>query len=432
MRTWIVAACALVLVLAAAAPASARPQYRGVQLHSLWWESSNADMDRELDLAQQAGSNAVRIDVAWGTLEDRGKGNFSPWYKDKLDRFIAGSDARGMKVIATLWSTPCWASTAPDTLKQGCADGWWGRGVASYAPSNPSDYADIARWVTARYGSKLAALEIWNEPNLASGDFLRAPDKPAAYAALLKAAYPAAKAGDPSVPVLAGALSSTDQSFLGALYNDGIKGSYDGFSVHPYADPGFAKMAAFHAAQQAAGDNTPLWATEFGWPTGTSTQWSVTEAAQATNIKQAFADLDGLGYVQAATIYNLRDKGTDAGYSEDNFGLVRRDFSPKASFEALKDALGAPPAAPAAQASTASAAPEPARISFRVRSKGGVSYAFGRTAPRTPVKLRLTRCGAGAAVAAQWKVKAGRDGKFKRRLGRSKRVRGCLLRASIA
>jgi hypothetical protein len=432
---WTRACCALavtlVLVLAVAAPASARPQYRGVQLHSLWWESSDADMDRELDLAQQTGANVVRVDVAWGSLEDQGKGRFSPWYSAKLDRFVAGAAARGMKVIAGLGTTPCWASSAPDTIKQNCQGDWWGRGVAAYAPSNPADYADIARWVTSRYGTQLAALEIWNEPNLASKQFLNAPDQAATYSTLLKAAYPAAKAGNADVPVLAGALSSTDQAFLAAMYANGVKGSYDAISVHPYADPGFVKLGAFRAVQQANGDNTPIWATEFGWPTGTSTGWSVSETAQANNIRQAFADLDRLPYVQAATVYNLRDKGTNAAESEDNFGLVRRDYSPKAAYQALKDALGAPPASAAAPAAATpqSAAQRAPTITLRVRSKRGTSFALGRTAPKTTLRLRMTRC---AHTSRTWKVKSDRKGKFTRRLGRSRRLRGCRVRATVA
>ena len=102
---------------------------------------------------------------------------------------------------------------------------------------------------------------------------LNAVDQAGTYSTLVKAAYPAAKAGNADVPVLAGAMSSTDQAFLAAMYANGVKGYYDGISVHPYADPGFVKLAAFRAVQQAAGDNTPIWATEFGWPTGTNTGW---------------------------------------------------------------------------------------------------------------------------------------------------------------
>jgi hypothetical protein len=241
-----------------------------------------------------------------------------------------------MKVIATLWGSPCWASTAPESLKQDCAEGWWGRGVAAYPPANAADYADAARWMTARYGTALAALEIWNEPNGWAGStpFWHAADPAGAYAALVRAAYPAAKAGNAAVPVLAGALAGSDASFLQALYANGIMGFYDGLSSHPYADPGFGHLSALHATQLGAGDGTPVWATEFGYPTGAGPQWHVSEADQASHLLRDFADIDTLHWVAAAVIYDVRDDGTDPANMEDNFGLVHRDFSPKAGYAA--------------------------------------------------------------------------------------------------
>ena len=229
---------ALVLFAFPPAGASALPDYRGVQLHSLWWDSSDQDMDRELDLARDAHSNVVRVDVSWSSLETAGEGQLSQWYVDKLDRFVAGADARGLKVIATLFDTPCWASSAPDSLKQGCQGAFWDRGVTNYPPLDDSKFANIAKWVTSRYGSKLGALEIWNEPNLGDGRFWISDDPAGRYAELVKAAYPAAKAGDPSVPVLAGALAFSDRPFLESLYAHGIKGFYDGSPSTPTASGG--------------------------------------------------------------------------------------------------------------------------------------------------------------------------------------------------
>lgn len=191
-------------------------------------------MGRELDMSRELGSNVVAVDVGWATLEERGKGVRSSWYVDKLDRFMAGARSRGMEVIIDLWSTPCWASSAPEDLKQGCTGSWWDRGVNKYPPRDTRDFADIVRWLTARYGDDLLAVEIWNEPNL--DQFWLAPDKARDYAALLKAAYPAAKQGDPDVIVLGGSLSNADRSFLEDLYEHGIKGHYDGLAVHPYND----------------------------------------------------------------------------------------------------------------------------------------------------------------------------------------------------
>lgn len=433
-RAALVLACALLATLCFASSAGARAEYRGVQLHSLWPGSSTADMDRELDLAEQAGANAVRIDVAWSSLETNAKGRRSQWYVDKLDRFMAGAESRGMKVIATLWSTPCWASSAPATAKLDCTGAWWDRGVTAHPPTSAGDYADAARWVTERYGAKLAALEVWNEPNLEGDSFWAAPDKAGAYATLVKAAYPAAKAGNPNVPVLAGALSFADAPFLDALYAHGIKGFADGISVHPYnewRDPGdlwqpqyrkwtlVSGLDWIRQRQRAAGDANPIWITEFGWTTGTNTRWHVTEGQQALYTRRAFPVLDGLPYVKASLLYNLRNKNSDPADQEGNFGVVTRDFRPKPAYAALKEGL-------TGNARRAA----PTRLTLRTRRRNGVIYAVGTAPARQVVQLRLLRC-----RQSTWRPLIARSSarsRFSHRLGRVGTVTGCRVQAQLA
>jgi hypothetical protein len=182
-------------------------------------------------------------------------------------------------------------------------------------------------------------VEIWNEPDHPQRLFWRARDPAADYAALLRAAYPAAKAGNRSVPVLAGSLTASSRYFLRRLYAHGIRGSYDALADHAYADIGFAKLRGLRQEQLAHGDRKPIWVTEFGWPTGSDPRWHVGEAAQAASIRQGFADLARLGWVRGAFLYNLRDKGWNARDLEDNFGVVRRNFAPKPSFAAVRQAL---------------------------------------------------------------------------------------------
>lgn len=332
---------ALTLLVVAVPSASAATKYRGVMLHSLWGESSNEDMDHELDMAKAAGSNVVRVDIAWSSLETGGKGAMSDWYVEKLDRFVEGANSRGIKVLANLWSTPCWASSAPESDKQGCDGSWWDRGVTAWAPTNAADFGNIAKWVTSRYGAKLAALEVWNEPNHPSGQFFKANgDKAAAYATIAKGAYGPAKEGNGSLPVITGSLSGTDKNFLKGMYANGIKPVSDGIAVHPYNDGrGFPGLVDFHNEMLANGDNDPVWVTEFGWPTGADPQWHVSDTEQAAFIRNAYADLGVLPWVELAALYNLRNKGSNAGSMEDNFGLVRRDFSPKAGYDGLTDGL---------------------------------------------------------------------------------------------
>ena len=340
-------AVALAALLGAwAAAAQAATDYRGVQLHSLRGSITDEQRTRELELTDKAGSNVIRVDVGWSTLEQKGKGQLSSSYVSKMDATVNGANSRGMKVILTVLSTPCWASSAPEDLKQGCEGSWWDRGVTQYPPTNPADYGDIVRWMTSRYGDKLAAIEVWNEPTLDGKRFWVAPDRAAAYAQLLKAAYPAAKQGDSDVAVLA-TLDGTDREFYAAIRDHDIEGSYDGLGAHPYGQRDFTGLKALHDLQQANGDDTPIWVTEYGWATGDG-DWGVTEAEQAQNIEESYAKLDALDWVEAVVLYQLRDNGTNTSEMEDNWGVTLRDYTPKPGYVALTKAFtGAPPTDPA-------------------------------------------------------------------------------------
>lgn len=337
----LVAVFALAALLAGLGAWSSQAQpltpHRGVHLHALWSNSTSSATLRELDLARRAGSTTVRLDVGWGSIEERRKGQRSGWYVARMDRFMSLAAARGMKVVVTLFGTPCWASSAPPQVKRGCTGEHWNRGVQWYAPRNPADYAGVVRWMTARYGTKLAALEVWNEPN--HSDFWKSSDPAGAYAALLKAAYPAAKAGNPRVPVLGASLSGSDRGFLARLYDRGIRGSYDGLAVHAYKDPTFAQLKALRQLQLSRGDTTPVWVTEFGWPTGRSPEWHVSEQLQANYVASSFAQLAQLHWVRAAILYQLRDNGTSPWDEDENMGVLRRNFRPKPAWSRLAGAL---------------------------------------------------------------------------------------------
>ncbi len=330
-----------------------RPHLAGAQLHPLWGDASVAGFDRELDMARAAGMDTVRVDLGWSTLEERGKGQFSQWYVDKADTFFQHAKDRGIRVIATFLSTPCWASSAPEELKQGCAGSWWSRGVQTYPPTRPADYADAAEWVARRWGDKLHAIEIWNEPNMSH--FLKGPDPAASYAGMLKAAYPRIKAARPALLVLGGALLYSDGNFLTDLYDRlGIKGSYDGISYHPYnqgrdPDDVTAPAATKYSYQLgtkwmrdimvAHGDSAvDLWITEVGFPTCTlgAHPWCVTQDKQAEyTVDNYRIARERWPFVRAVITYNLRNKGTAPSYFEDQMGLLWRDFTAKPAYNAL-------------------------------------------------------------------------------------------------
>ncbi len=267
--------------------------------------------------------------------------------------------ARGLKVVLVFWSTPCWASSAPDTLKQGCSSDWWNRDVHKYPPSDPAKYAEAAAFVANRWGDKLAAFEVWNEPNEAAQNFLISSDPAADYARIVKAAYGPLKAGRATLPVIVGSTSFADRAFLTRLYDLGIEPYHDGLAIHPYnqsRDPDQRRGAGYEKwtyregvpwirdLMVERGDSSKgLWLTEFGWSTceAGSSSWCVTEAQQSEYLKDAYRIQreDGWSYVKAMLGYNLRNKGSDPADRESQFGLLHRDFTPKPGWTGFQEAL---------------------------------------------------------------------------------------------
>jgi hypothetical protein len=456
--------CSAVAALSAA-PSALANAYRGVNLHSLWNGASSADIRADLDQSRDLGVNVVRLDIGWASLETNGKGDYSDWYVEKLDEFMAAADARGIKVILTLMNSPCWASSAPETLKQGCAGSWWTRDVAKYAPTNPQDYADAARYITARYGTRMAALEIWNEPN-PSQDFWRTPDPAGDYVRLVKAAYPAAKAGNPDVPVLAGSLATADVPFLRELYARGMKGHYDGLAIHPYnewrdpADMWEERWKQYtlipgtrwvRETQLAHGDETPLWLTEFGWATCTDgNRMCVSRQQQADYTAKSVALLRQEPYVAAYTTYALRDEGT-SGSRNDSYGLVEEDYRRKPSFAAYRDALAgnapapltttttAPPPADPATTLPSGSTPKPeAKKAVRIRlvRRGIYVYAVGRAPVGSRLAISARKCRRHCRRvplrgSRRILVTATAEGRFEQRIGKLRRFANARVRARV-
>jgi hypothetical protein len=344
----------------AAAVDTVPTQLRGVQLHPLWSENTNADVDRQLDMLVEMNSTVLRTDLAWSSLMYAGRGVISSSYSARIDYLVQGAARRGIKVLPNIIETPCWASSAPADVKQDCVGAYWDRGVTKYPPTNIQDFADAVAYVAQRWGSYMPAIELWNEPNYNTGGYttLNTPDRAKTYTAMVKAAYTSVKKVTPSLPVLAGAMSFADLDFLKALYANGIRGFYDGISVHPYNEwraPGSAHdiawakydlvqgMNMLHDYMLSIGDLTPMWITEFGYTTCTvgTGRWCITEAQQADYLARTVPIVAAWPWVRSFIVYNLRNKGTDLADGEHNFGLVKKDYTRKPAFAALGAAFKA-------------------------------------------------------------------------------------------
>jgi len=354
-RLGIAAAIALSLtVLSVVTPSVSARQMAGLNAHLMWSGVSAAEQDQQLDQIADAGAGIGRVDVGWSSLEQNAKGRYEGWYLDQLDSVVDKAAAHGVKLLLTFTDSPCWASSAPESLKQGCDGAWWDRGVQRYPPANPQNYADALAFLVGRYGDRVAGWEIWNEPNL--NYFFTSNDAPADYARIVRAAYPAAKAADPDSTVIAGSLSEAPPEFVEQLFQHGIGGNFDAFSIHPYSgdasplDPldggsvksSFARgIPAVRQVMLNHGEDKPIWLTEFGWSTSTirnGPSWmnGVNEATQALYTEQALTKVKEWSYVSVAIIFELMDEDDALGDRNSNFGLLHHDGAAKPAFAAFR------------------------------------------------------------------------------------------------
>jgi hypothetical protein len=296
--------------------------------------------DREIARAHALHAKLVRAEVPWSALEPGGAGKLEPRALAYLDRLVGDAAAHGIRVIATADSTPCWASSAPARTLSKCTPG---RSSAANAwpPREPSTYAAFVARLAARYGTRLAAIEVWNEPDQANEQYFAGPEKPQRYAAVLRAAYPAIKQANPNVMVLAGSLVGSNGVFLRALYAAGIKGYYDGLAVHFYTLT-LGSLRAIHETQLTNGDHTPLWLDEFGWSSCwphhkvQQEQGCVTPGVQATDITNLYRSLARTRYVAAVLLYKLQDSPSE------NFGVLSATGARKPAYGALASVMTSP------------------------------------------------------------------------------------------
>lgn len=203
----------------------ASPDY-GIQAF-LWWRPEVAH--RDLSLVRDAGFTWVKQWFAWRDIEGRGKGQYD-W--STADRIVSQVEEFGLKLIVRVDHGPEWAG-AP--------------------PGNIDHFTTFISAMATRYKGRIHAYQIWNEPNLAREWGNKAPNA-GEYTQMLKKAYQAIKAVDPSAMVITAGMAPTtelsqravpDTRFIQSMYEAGAKSYFDmlgahgaGYKAPPEMDPG--------------------------------------------------------------------------------------------------------------------------------------------------------------------------------------------------
>jgi polysaccharide biosynthesis protein PslG len=298
------------------------------------WGLDQAGVDKTMDMIRATNVSAVRLMIPWAGVE--AKQGTLDW--SSIDKTVNSAAARNIAVVGMVNSTPKWAVTN-------------GGQYLSGIPASPAVYADFVAKFVARYVGKIAAVEIWNEPN--SVTFSTPKPDPAAYTALLKAAYPKIKAIDPSIVVLSaglgaiqsvGSLTINPVAYVTQMYAAGAQPYFDAMSFHPYlytlqfsggvgkANSPLQQLMDMRQVMIANGDaNKRIWATEYGQPAS-----SGGEAKENTYIADILLKWQELPYAGPMFIYTTRDRKTGGTSSQDTFGIYHSDWTPKTAAQTVQ------------------------------------------------------------------------------------------------
>ncbi len=333
----------------------------------------NQDVEALASTLDDLGVEWVKQIVYWRDLEPNpGEIDFAT-----LDDLVVALQLRNIKILLTVTAAPDWARSIREE------DG---------PPDDFSTYGSFMSALATRYAGRVAAYQIWNEPNLRNRwKSTVYPISPASYVDLLETGYNAVKAADSQAIVVSAGLAVTgfndalnaeagdlavnavdDRVYLAGMYAEGLAAVSDAVGAHPigWANPPDAVCCApaegvathyenrsfyfqhtledYRQIQIANGDaSTPVWVTRFAW--GTSEDIGQPDAAniftsytdlleQARYTMRAYEIGAASGFVGPMFAYNLNScqaPGRD-GFSSCYYSFIGPSGAPRPVFGAVQ------------------------------------------------------------------------------------------------
>jgi len=307
---------------------------------------------RSLELVREMGAPTIVEYFPWGYSEGA-KGEIDWSHAEMVIEFAR---RQGLTVIARLGGfVPEWARYAPDEpVGEGAPR------TDTYLPNSRfADFGDHVYSFVSHFKGRVKHIIIWNEPNIILEWGFR-PVNPEDYTALLKVAYTRAKAADPDVLVLAGALAPNlepassdlalnDLQYLERMYAAGAGLYMDGLAVHAYGltfppeEPpapdaiNFRRVELWRELMVKYGDaDKPMFLTESGW--NDSPRWTraVSPGARIEYTLGGYAWAEThWPWLQAVCTWAFRYPAPQRSYG-DYFTLVTPEFQLKPIYEAIQ------------------------------------------------------------------------------------------------
>jgi polysaccharide biosynthesis protein PslG len=271
--------------------------------------------DREYHLLDKIGCEWLRVDYHWSSIEK------SPGVFDftAMDDFTKDALLHNKKIIAVLCYDVGWIHNDNNTHE--------------YVP--PEKYKSYIKFVTEtvkRYKDKVAAFEIWNEPNLQTDRFWKGSDEE--FINLFGETVEAIKHIDQSTIVTTPGLFLGDDKYLDKMFKAGVMVNVDVISFHPYS----VSLNGYHKQIKRMIDKAneynfkgEIWISEMGYPTGGLYPTRISERRLPEKIVKTI--IYGLSEnIKVITWYHLFDPEKRKWFdSEDFFGLVnsKNSYDPK-------------------------------------------------------------------------------------------------------
>ncbi|SDU11785.1 Cellulase (glycosyl hydrolase family 5) [Verrucomicrobium sp. GAS474] len=325
--------------------AGANPSDFGVCTHFAQKKDDPQLFESTMKLVKLAGFSRIRDECYWDGWE-RQPGVFVP-----MQGCTDYIDAANRLGIAPLVVLDFGNGKAYPQLFTGK-----GEGHSSF-PDTPEKVDLFTRYVEETvklYNSKVKDWELWNEPQSWG------KPSPAVYTALLKKVNAKIKEIDPDANVIScgggGAGGGPGGDFITGILAAGGLNDQDGFSVHPYMAP-YTPEFGYDAANspipsvsvpvvwkhlgkfvdnhpKANGKKLQFWVSEFGWVSSPINFFDGAQM-QGAYVARAFLLSRSVGTCTAVFWYDFQNDGVDPRNNEHNFGLIRKDFSPKPAFVSM-------------------------------------------------------------------------------------------------
>lgn len=226
--------------------------------------------------------------TGWEPLEQ----NRGTYYWKWIDDSMNFAEARGLKVIYVFGDTPPWAGPSP-----------------AFPPTQLAEFRRYVNAVVSRYGNRIAAYEVWNEPNL----YAPMSDQVANLVEMTLVVRDAVRTYAPASKVLTPSTTMRTDTAVYPFFAEYLvplaKAGWpvDGYTVHTYPTAAqgpwirAAQMGQFQQMLALAGaPQRPIWDTEVNYGLGglREAKRSIGEPDASGFLAQTFLDSIRLGVTQ--------------------------------------------------------------------------------------------------------------------------------------